>query len=494
MTVGQVLRINTGTQQQYRVPSGYEAPSIAVLNPNNGTIYIARNRSATVGNAAGWDFKVPSQSYALLPGPYIEAGIFYQDQSGSGAAGEVTLYDLPQKVQIPLFQAIGIAALSVTTSMDVTQGVQPSNPPLSTSRLWADTNNHLHILNNAGVDYDILDENNAASFITPIVNAAALGGDLAGTISNANVLLRQYGTIRAIDTGGIARTMFTANQASYTDFWNVNGNLWRVLNQAGSTQLFSVDNTGNVAVTGSIIGQNVIRGTGQVGAGANVIGTAGDLFASRGAGGTGAVYLGDANHYLFWNGGNYIVPAGTFVVGAGNLGLGDGYALYWGDPNSRVFSQTRTTYFDEYGGSWNWRNSSNGYPIVFSIGAAGRVSTGDWYKPGAGLGLLSSGEQNHLRLFNPVNMNATVGSIYGITTGVAKFHGIVMIIVDSAQMIMAALQGGANTTTIIWSNCGATAGFGVGSTYNVGFSVSDYYIENRTGAAHGFIVTAFGYS
>lgn len=172
MPVGQVLQIPSGTQVQYRVPSGYEARSIAVLNPNNGTVYIARNRPAVGSQVAGWDYKVPSQSYAMLPGPYIEAGVWYTDNSGSGAPGEITIYDLTQKLAIPNFQAIGIAVLSAGTSVDITQGAQPANPPANTSRLWVDTSNHLHILNSTGTSFTVIDDN------------TALGGVLTGTLPN----------------------------------------------------------------------------------------------------------------------------------------------------------------------------------------------------------------------------------------------------------------------------------------------------------------------
>lgn len=172
MSVGVVISVPTGTAHQYRVPSGYQAPSVTVLNPNDGVVYIARNRDASVNTTAGWDYKVPSQSYASLPGPYITAGVFYLDQSGSGRPGEITLYDIPQKLTIPSFVAIGRAVQQIGSAVDIAQGVQPANPPAGSSRLWIDANNNLHVLTATGVDQQEIDTNDV------------LGGILAGSLPN----------------------------------------------------------------------------------------------------------------------------------------------------------------------------------------------------------------------------------------------------------------------------------------------------------------------
>lgn len=159
-------------QTQYRVPTGYQAPSVAILNPNDGVAYVARNRQADANSTAGWDYKVPSQSYAYLPGPYQTAGVYYLDQSGSGRSGEITVYDTYDKYAIPHFNAIGRAVLAAGTVMDITEGTQPQNPGIGVCRLWADNQGNLYHLHSDGSTPELWD------------TRLAFGGSLTGTVPN----------------------------------------------------------------------------------------------------------------------------------------------------------------------------------------------------------------------------------------------------------------------------------------------------------------------
>ncbi|HEY1248378.1 MAG TPA: hypothetical protein VGE97_05285, partial [Nitrososphaera sp.] len=71
--------------------------------------------------------------------------------------------------------AIGRAVQQAGTTMDISQGAQPSNPPASTVRLWADGSGNLHVLSPTGTDKTLID------------SSSALGGDLYGTFGAAHI-------------------------------------------------------------------------------------------------------------------------------------------------------------------------------------------------------------------------------------------------------------------------------------------------------------------
>src|SRR5262252_6483284 len=143
-----VLASNTGSQRY--TPSGFQFPSLSVLNPNDGILYMANNRPVTGPSYGSWDWKIPSQSYAILPGPWLSAGMWYVDQSGAGRSGEIQSFFWNEQIKIPIFHAIGRAQASSSTAMDIVQGGQPANPPAGTVRLWVDSNGEAWVLQSNG--------------------------------------------------------------------------------------------------------------------------------------------------------------------------------------------------------------------------------------------------------------------------------------------------------------------------------------------------------
>jgi hypothetical protein len=150
-------------------------PSVKLLNPNDGVVYVARNRDCSSAAYGEWDWKVPSQSYAALPGSFNSIGMFYLDQSGAGRQGEITVYPSQAKLDDPMFVAIGRALTAVQTTLDITEGVQPANPGLGILRLWATATDFLQLLTSGGVVHTVID------------SGTVLGGNLTGTLPNPNI-------------------------------------------------------------------------------------------------------------------------------------------------------------------------------------------------------------------------------------------------------------------------------------------------------------------
>ena len=235
MSVGVVLQIASGTQKQYRVPAGYESPSITVLNPNDGAVYVARNRDADSTSTAGWDYKVPSQSYAALPGPYVTAGLLYQDLSGSNATGEIIVYDINTSIVIPGFQAIGVAGLSQGTSVDISMGAQPQNPPANTARLWIDGQGNLNILQPDGTNALLVDTLN--------IQGQAIAGDIYNTIGDTRIGIRYGRSAQAYDSGGTLNNLISG-ASNVTSIFAMDNNYVQMTNQAMSPfATFDIHNT-----------------------------------------------------------------------------------------------------------------------------------------------------------------------------------------------------------------------------------------------------------
>lgn len=188
MAIGLVVALPTGAHRQLLVASGAQNyPSLRVLNPNDGVVYAARNRDIPDLNITSWDWKIPSQSYAAIPGPFQTLGLYYLDQSGGGRAGDISVYASMQKLDDPAFVAVGRAVQVVGTALDITEGVAPANPPANTDRLWVDASGALHILNSSG-DSDL--------FIT---DETALGGALGGFLPNPNLAANSVGAAQIVD-------------------------------------------------------------------------------------------------------------------------------------------------------------------------------------------------------------------------------------------------------------------------------------------------------
>lgn len=288
MAVGQTYDVPSGTGTQYFVPSGFTTNTIGILNPNDGVAYISRNRPPTPPTTTGaWDWKIPSQSYAMVPGPFMSVGVWYTDQSGTNVDGQITVYPIVAATQYPLFQAIGRAVQAIGSSLDITQGTQPANPGAGNVRLWADGSGNLHILQPTGVDHTVLDSSN----YLPYVANGVLGGDLYGTVSAGHVRLANNSTIQAFDAGGTARNLLWLDGSNYVDLANAGGQLTRILNQANSVDLWHIDNSGNVTQAASLY-----------------LGTNQWLFLGSGA--TNGIISDNTNLYLRTNGAAYIQNTG----------------------------------------------------------------------------------------------------------------------------------------------------------------------------------------
>lgn len=167
--------------------------SFIVYNPNDGVAFVATDRTAT---GLSWDYKVPSQSGGKFPGPINSyLSIYYLDQSGGGAPGQIVVYASPETVNIPYFWSIGRATQIQSSSLDIVGGPQPGNPGAGIGRLWIDGGGHLNVLQPSGANYLELDSANYNSVIV-------LGGDLYGSINAAHVGLQNTSYVGVIDTGG----------------------------------------------------------------------------------------------------------------------------------------------------------------------------------------------------------------------------------------------------------------------------------------------------
>lgn len=177
---------NTGALRKANNPT---VNSILVLNPNNGIVYVGINGAAS---PIVWDWVVPSQSRAYLPGPWLEYGLYYVDQSGAGASGNVTIYETDRRLDVPDYAAIGIARLAQQTNLDITEGIKPANPGVGIARIWADISDFLHILNSGGVDTTVID------------TLTALSGALIGTLPNPQIDSTLFARIRGGNSQPVA--------------------------------------------------------------------------------------------------------------------------------------------------------------------------------------------------------------------------------------------------------------------------------------------------
>lgn len=187
MAIGIALTVAANAHSEILVGSGNtQYTSVRVLNPNDGVAYITRNRDCISTNSGAWDWKIPSQSYAILgPGPWQTIGVYYLDQSGSGRQGDFVVYPSFTVSEEPFFVSIGRAIATQVTSMDVTEGTQPANPPIGIDRIWADSNGLIHHLHSNGVDTILVDP-----LQTGVVNGNMLGAGAAagnvGTLGGAS--------------------------------------------------------------------------------------------------------------------------------------------------------------------------------------------------------------------------------------------------------------------------------------------------------------------
>jgi len=255
MARGQILTIPNQTAQLITTLSREQKASLSMLNPNDGVCYVKINGPASQA-IAGWDWKVPSQSYCQLPGPWESLGVYYLDQSGSGRTAEVNVYELDSQIGVPSFIAIGRAVQQAGTTVDISQGSQPANPPVSTTRLWVDGNGDLHLLSPSGSDNLVYDQSN--------IGTVGLAGDLYGTISASHVGILQNSALYFYDSGGTRQTgiylggdnnLYVINAGSQPiRFHNKNNNSdWFVLDTSPAIQVYSnmIFQSGSLNILGS---------------------------------------------------------------------------------------------------------------------------------------------------------------------------------------------------------------------------------------------------
>ena len=282
MALGQIYTIPSGSARLVVAQSHTDVPSIGVLNPNDGVVYLKLNAPAGP-TPTEWDWKLPSQSYGFFPGPWTSLGVYFLDQSGSNRSGEINVYESRQKfADIPNIQAIGRAIQAAGTSVDISVGPKPQNPPANTGRLWIDSNGDLHLLDSAGGDATVIDSTNYGTYIVP-------GGDVQGTM--AATLVRSV-HLNTGDVGWIKNTSLVDKRwlqytnDGYTSFHAGDTGLL-FANQANTVRLLTVDNggggvvlptggltisAGNFAVyapAGTSYGNQIYKNAGPINAGVN---------------------------------------------------------------------------------------------------------------------------------------------------------------------------------------------------------------------------------
>jgi hypothetical protein len=303
MAIPYQVQVASTSHQQVFVPASFIASSMSVLNPNNGVAYVARNRDCLSQTTGAWDWKVPSQSYAWLPGPFQSVGVYYLDQSGAALPGDISFYASETKLDMPMFQAIGRSQASVVTTLDIGQGTQPQPPAANNVRLWADGNGDLHILSSGGTDNLVYDSSN--------IGTVALGGDLYGTIANAhiNVKYNQYIQLTYLN-GTSQRAMQPVNQ----DMYLFTGNSGRMYfwSDTPAVNLGNWDAPTNTLAVGGALNVGTTLNVGGAAYVASTITTssdihAKDIYADRGNS-TGVFYVGGAaDRYLYFDGSRYLM-------------------------------------------------------------------------------------------------------------------------------------------------------------------------------------------
>lgn len=397
MAYGVIKVIQPQTHTQILVQSGnVPYKSARVLNPNDGVVYVARNRDCLSPAQGDWEWKIPSQSYAVLPGEqpgFSTLGLYYVDQSGGNRPGEITVYPSFTESDDPVFVAIGRAALTSQTTMDIAQGNQPVAPPLGFGRLWIDGSNDLHIMSSTGVDNLVLDQSN----YLPYVQGTALVGDVGGTIG-ANVINANAVTTTKIANGAVTLAKFGT--------FDVRGNPWSAqditADRGNGTGVYYFSTGGNKYLYWDGTNFTLQMPSGYL----NVVG---DIRANGGNNSVWATnhYLGTSgSYYLALTGGNYLYAVNMNIMSGGTLCLSansginwswngtirathqvsapsfnadGGYALQCGNTNLAIYmSGTNGTIlqFNCYGNPnlYRFYNSQTGYYVDCQIGSAWQLN------------------------------------------------------------------------------------------------------------------------
>lgn len=435
----------------FKVLSGFEGHqsyqstgSFTVYNPNDGVAFVATDRTAT---GLSWDYKVPSQSGGRFPGPINSyLSIFYLDQSGGGAPGEIVVYAQPEQINVPYFWSIGRAVQSQSSSLDIVGGPQPGNPGAGIGRLWIDTGGHLNVLQPSGANYLVIDSNNLAANVQPLINATTLAGDLFGTIGNAHVGIQNGSSLYTHDTHNTNyRVLSSANTDSFYIFTGTNGNLYFYSDYPGGTMGLWQSGAGNSTLTiygylnvganFSVGGTLTSTGSGAITNGWFTVGPAavaqaGDIGSARtGSPTTGIIYLGNTgSRYLYYDGTYYQMPNGNINTRYYYTSDGSNGAIYAGNGSLYLRSASGIIVIDAGGGG------SGALQVATGITAGTTISAGGPIRAGANTGFLGEYKQGvnwssstvNTWIATPVTVSFTVpaghsGSLfYGMETMVTS--------------------------------------------------------------------------
>lgn len=346
--------LNFSIQSGFEGHQSYQSTgSFIVYNPNDGVAFVATDRTAT---GLSWDYKVPSQSGGKFPGPINSyLSIFYLDQSGGGAAGQIVVYASPESVNIPYFWSIGRAIQLQSTSLDIVGGPQPGNPGAGIGRLWIDTGGHLNVLQPSGANFLEIDSNNLAANVQPLINATPLAGDVVGTLANTLIQIRQNSAINVYDASGNLHPLVTFGGEQL--FWAAENGNFRWVSQGNTAEWMRLDTSGNLVVANNAYAINFVANTA--------------LFLARGVGG-GIIYWESTNAVQqYWDGTYFHFNRGLVTDGAGvylqnNAGMGmwmlDSTYLHLGPhvvSQGNIYMQNNAgIYF-----SWNGTALTTSHPI-----------------------------------------------------------------------------------------------------------------------------------
>lgn len=355
MAYGITKVINASSHTEVLVGSGNtQYQSLRILNPNDGVLYAAKNRDCLGTDFGSWEWKIPSQSYGIVPGPFQTIGLYYLDQSGSGRPGEFVMYPSLGTVDDPFFVSIGRALAASQTSLDIAQGSQPANPGTGLSRLWSDGSGNLYVLTSDGVNRTLLSSSNYGSF--------AIAGDVRGTISNVILSMRN---------GSAMYGHYVSGTEDYVMVVAGDNNLY--IHSLGTAMYFRRDNNTDFANL-STIGLNILSAANSPGAYIAVPQRIGPQICLYDAGGGNLYGLGiNSNELTFITGGTTFGFRGANNSGArvvtidtsGNMTCnGDitGRYLHTSDgSNGIVYSDAGALYFRSAAGACYVQNNAGAW-------------------------------------------------------------------------------------------------------------------------------------
>lgn len=246
----------------------------------------------------------------------------------------------------------------VQSVSDLTQGAMPATPPVGITRMWAAADGTIHYLLPSGVDATLISTTNLAANVA----TQPLGGDLAGTVSNGLVEIRNNSSIFAWGPGPTLRNVITFGTEEL--FWDSMGGGFRWVNQGNTAEWMRLESpsggtltvAGVIATTGGAInsGASVDAGNGiyyfsnNLGVywqwdgthitTPNPIQSSSYITATTSLSANGGyIYFASSNApYLYWNGSNFIFNGGSLFVGGSSVFLNTG-------TNSNVYLQSDGT-------------------------------------------------------------------------------------------------------------------------------------------------------